>query len=109
MNARVTAGNLKGLPNLNDPMALLIRAENYRNLLLERADQCLIPAISKPDPQQPARVTGTVGQMEEVLVFADQNHRALYCVIPQLNVACFVHAKIKHVKGVFSMFNQKAS
>ncbi len=109
MNAHVPAVTLKSLSNLNDLMALLERAQNRRELLLQRANQCPVPAIAQSDPQQASGITCTVRQMEEVFVFAHQNHRALNRVVSKFSVTCFVQTKVEYVDGMFSTFNQKAS
>jgi hypothetical protein len=76
---------------------------------LDRGKEFLLATVSQAHPDELYGCTRLPGQMEEVLVLADEDQSVLSGIAPDLAVGCLSQAQVQNVLATHASAPQEAS
>ncbi len=97
------------LTDFDDSLAVFEGQDQGRQGALECGEEDLLSAVTQTHPCECARGARLIGEMEEILVLADQCATLGYRVMPNFRVARLVHFEADDVLGVVPMGIEESS
>ena len=84
----------------DNPIARLKAGLDHRPEFLKGLDQSRSPAVSKAHPNYPYSRFGTVGEVEKIFVFGDDDALLLFSIAADLHVRCSCQIGIHYVLAI---------
>ncbi len=95
--------------HFNDPLTFLQRRDDVGQSAVEGGEEGQFSRVAKPYPHEHAGGAGPIGEMEEILIFADQSATLGNGVVPDIEVAGFVHVHVEDVLRIMAARIEEAS